>query len=348
MNVDKVAVLKKLEALPDEYWIKVFREIEAKRQNKVEDLLSEFIYLFDMVREQVLDLIEEYYLKYQQDGMVDYNTGRTRLNQHELAELNKYLTDIENDLKARGLEFDKDLAKKIKGVNTRTTRIEALKLKIECKLFYLYSVIGLDTYNHLSTVTDDFYSETIFEVFYAAGYGTNDITNLDEEALAVILTKVWRASQETFDDTIWRYGRELSFAVNNMIGRGSFAEADFDLVLAETEKLFPSKLRDIKALLRTDSTFYSTLGQEDAFKELYIEEAVFTAVLDERTTEWCQEANGNVIPVDDIVPWENAPPLHYNCRSTMIPVVKQLDWLTGDVYEVDSHNFDDWYDTHFE
>lgn len=347
MKIDKQAVLERIEALPDDYWIEVFTQIEQKRQDKVEDLLAEFIYLFDIVREQILDLIEDYYLKYQQDGMVDYYSGRKTLSRHELGETSKYLSDIESDLTTRGLEFDKDLKEKIKKVSTRTTRLEALKLKIECKLFYLYSVIGQDVTQHLSKVTDDFYSETIFEVFYAAGYGTKDITNLDEEALAVILAMAWRASQETYDDTIWRYGRELSFAINNMIGRGSFAEADLALVLAETEKLFPSKLRDLKALLRTDSTYYSTRGQESAFEELLIEEAVFTAIIDERTTEWCQDANGNVIPVEDITPWENAPPLHYNCRSTMIPIVKSLDWLTGDVYEVDTHDFDDWYDTYF-
>lgn len=45
---------------------------------------------------------------------------------------------------------------------------------------------------------------------------------------------------------------------------------------------------------------------------------MFDAVLDSRTSEICEACNGTVRPADD--PWwsTHQPPLHFNCRSTVI------------------------------
>lgn len=45
----------------------------------------------------------------------------------------------------------------------------------------------------------------------------------------------------------------------------------------------------------------------------------FVATLDERTTELCAAADGRVFALDD--PAALIPPLHFNCRSTTIPVL---------------------------
>ena len=47
----------------------------------------------------------------------------------------------------------------------------------------------------------------------------------------------------------------------------------------------------------------------------------FTATLDSRTTQICARWDGTVFKVDD--PKKQTPPLHFNCRSVLVPVV---DW----------------------
>lgn len=48
----------------------------------------------------------------------------------------------------------------------------------------------------------------------------------------------------------------------------------------------------------------------------------FDAVLDDATTEVCEDCNGTILPADD--PWwdEHQPPLHFNCRSTIITLTE--------------------------
>lgn len=48
----------------------------------------------------------------------------------------------------------------------------------------------------------------------------------------------------------------------------------------------------------------------------------FSAVLDDRTTDICEDCDGTVLPTDD--PWwaDHQPPLHFNCRSDVSAITE--------------------------
>lgn len=50
---------------------------------------------------------------------------------------------------------------------------------------------------------------------------------------------------------------------------------------------------------------------------------MFDAILDDRTTKTCRECDGTILPADD--PWwqGHIPPLHFNCRSTIITLTPE-------------------------
>ena len=69
----------------------------------------------------------------------------------------------------------------------------------------------------------------------------------------------------------------------------------------------------------TEQAYFTTLGQKDAFGELDVEEYEIVATLDNRTSEKCQDMDGQHFPVKDMQPGVNAPPFHVFCRSTTCP-----------------------------
>lgn len=80
------------------------------------------------------------------------------------------------------------------------------------------------------------------------------------------------------------------------------------------------------ALVRTAVTKTQSTAQLASFKE---NEAIlkgmrFTAVLDSRTSAICAHHDGNVYALDDT---RFVPPLHWRCRSTLVPVVKDYNEL---------------------
>ncbi len=74
------------------------------------------------------------------------------------------------------------------------------------------------------------------------------------------------------------------------------------------------------ALVRTIVGFVSTQAREETFKanEDLIDGYQWVSVLDGRTTETCMSLDGRIFAVGD----GPRPPIHWGCRSTVIPVVK--------------------------
>ena len=96
----------------------------------------------------------------------------------------------------------------------------------------------------------------------------------------------------------------------------------------KTTKLTEAQAR---TLTRTSITSTQTAALNKVIEDNpdVIKGYMFTAILDSRTSPICQHHNGKVYDVNDT---RFRPPLHWNCRSTMVPVLKSKEELL----EIDS------------
>lgn len=109
---------------------------------------------------------------------------------------------------------------------------------------------------------------------------------------------------------------EITDAVRQTLLRGMSEEEAIKYIQAQF-KAFEKKRA--KAIARTETTRAFNVGNL-ANTVQYIEGYRFTAVLDDRTTEICQERHGMFIPAHNVdILALNTPPLHVNCRSYLIP-----------------------------
>ena len=340
-------ILKKIRNLDNDYWEKRFTLIQEHRDNLTDDLNNEIIYLFGLIEEQINTLVESYLTRYGVDGQMDFYGNLITLKRNELSEIKNDISITEEQLKVEGLEFDRDIQNQIKGLSTKTRRIDGLKLRIRAKIFYLYSVMNKRISDLMVEITDDAYYRSQYEIFNAAGYGKED-DDLKLLTLATILSETWRQTGETFDDAIWRYGRSFAGELNSLVGRLlSMEKLDSIEIRTQLEKIFRSKRNELRRNIITDSTFFSTRGTQESYITLEILECIYTAILDEKTCETCGELDGTVIPVEDVIPWENSPPIHNYCRCVLTPIITAINWLTGEVYEIED-SYDEWYSEHIE
>lgn len=79
----------------------------------------------------------------------------------------------------------------------------------------------------------------------------------------------------------------------------------------------------------TEQAFISSAAQKDAFTDLDVEEFEIVATLDSRTSEICQEMDGQHFPMKDFQPGVTAPPFHVWCRSTTVPYFDD-EWSGGE------------------
>lgn len=96
-------------------------------------------------------------------------------------------------------------------------------------------------------------------------------------------------------------------------------------IMNEINPLLKIRYNGDVANTRSFVTLVNNKAHTDLMQSLSISKYEYVAVLDERTTEICRNMNGSVFNLSDAAIGVNVPPLHYNCRSSIRPI------LTNDV-----------------
>ncbi len=78
-------------------------------------------------------------------------------------------------------------------------------------------------------------------------------------------------------------------------------------------------------LVRTETNYFNSIATNESYGSAGIEQFIYVATLDGRTSSICQELDGKKFPLDDS---SHMPPQHPNCRSTQIAHI-------ADEYEAD-------------
>lgn len=114
--------------------------------------------------------------------------------------------------------------------------------------------------------------------------------------------------------------KSVTQAVEHTIQKG-MSERDAEKYIQDKFQEFKEKR--VKAIARTEATRAYNMGLIARSMNI-VKGYRFSAVLDAKTTQICQERHGKFIPADDTVLLAyNTPPLHVNCRSSLIPEFEQ-------------------------
>ncbi len=107
-----------------------------------------------------------------------------------------------------------------------------------------------------------------------------------------------------------RFCEKISFNGNNI-----------QQLSKEMSTKLESSYKNSERLIRTEVNFVNNYSAIESFKEQNIEKYQFEAVLDLRTSEICSNMDGKVFLTKEMVVGVNCPPMHPNCRSTIVPYI---------------------------
>lgn len=175
-------------------------------------------------------------------------------------------------------------------------------------------------------LTEDFtdsYYRAGFDV--AKGLGSTPIgfNGLDQQTVNQVLNAKFEG--RNFSQRIWRntdlladrLRQTLAVAIANGQGIGKTA--------AEMSRDYNVNRSYAERLIRTESNHFHNEGELEAYKAMGFEQFKFLATLDNRTSEICRDMDGQVFDVSKGIPGDNVPPLHPNCRSTIVPYFKEYE-----------------------
>ena len=245
------------------------------------------------------------------------------MSESELAEFKWTVEDYiqygrENALDQRWVKELENASAKV-----HISRLEALKLQTRQSAEKLYGKQALLIDDHLRKTYEGSYYRTAFEVQKGVGIGW-DMAGLDERRVHKVLSKPWTTDGQTFSDRIWEQRDRLVDTVHTQLTQNLIRGLPPDKAIRDLAKAFNTSKSNAGRLIMTESAFFASAGQRDAYDELGVEEYQILATLDGVTCALCGSLDGVRLSRGEFEEGTTAPPFHPWCRCTTAP------WFEGD------------------
>lgn len=309
------------------YWNKRFEVLEAASNAYGQDAYRRIEPSFDIAQREIEAEIERWYGRVAKNNEITIEEARKLLTAKELKE---FKWDVQEYIKY-GQEngLNPIWMKELENASAKyhINRLDALKLRTQ----HAAEVAFGNELDEIDSMARKVFSEDYYHTIYEVQKGFNlgwEIGQIDERKLEKIISKPWAADGKNFSDRIWQQKTQLVNELHQQLTRTVIlGKAPDDAINAIAKKFNVSK-NQAGRLVMTEQAYFHSVAQQEAFKELDVEEYEIVATLDSHTSEVCQEMDGKHFPMKDYQPGVTAPPFHVWCRSVTVPYFE--DNYTGE------------------
>ena len=284
------------------YWLN--RAID--RQSTIDKLsqaeLNEIKKIYDNAERDFVKMINEIYESYSKQTGLD------------VSELKKLMSFNETDKFWKSMEGKNMKQYVMKNYKARITRLEALQAQLQMKCndianrqAHIMNVAGK------SAVKFSF-SKTVYDT--SIGVNTDlSFATLDERTIDLILKEKWLGSN--YSERVWKNTDLLAKNLRNILTKAVMTGASYSRTTMELRDKMGSSWNAAERLVRTEMNHFHNQAELQAYEEMGVEQYVFVATLDNRTSQICQELDGKKFKLSEAEEGVNYPPMHPYCRSTV-------------------------------
>ena len=310
-----------------DYWKERFLQLESSSHRDAAEIADTIDAAY---REATRDLdgeISRWFSRFaDNNGLVSMGDARKLLNSDELKEFKWTVQDYIKAGKENGVSAD--WSKQLENASARwhISRLEAIKMDMRQTIEVLYGKQVQETGNLLEKTYEQTYGKTAYEIQKGSGVGFH-VNGLNSRAIQTTINKPWGTDQRNFSERIWNNKEALINELHQQMSRYLISGGNINDVVSAIEKKMGTSNYNARRLVYTENAYIRSQGQLEGYRATKVEKAQFVAVLDERTSQICQDMDGTIIDVKDLSPGTTMPPLHPLCRSTTIPYYADMDGI---------------------
>lgn len=208
----------------------------------------------------------------------------------------------------------------------------------------------------LQTIGRDSFYHEIYDLQQRTGTAF-PFNKVNTKLIDQVMRSKW--SGENYSSRIWSNADELAKILKEeLLLSMATGRSERDAARVISEKMQSGSMQ-ARRLIRTESNYIYTEMDMRAYEEAGIEEYIFIAILDLRTSKICRKLDGQIFKVKDHKSGKNCPPMHPWCRSTTGGVISRellkkmtriaRDPVTGKSIHVPmTMNYQEWYEKYVE
>lgn len=336
------------------YWKIRFEQLEAASNKNAISTFNTIQEQYIAAEREIERQISTWYQRFAKNNQITMAEARKLLTSGELAE---FKWDVKEFIKyGEQNALNPMWMKELENASARfhISRLEALRIETQQTIEKLFGgqvdeVDKLLKKNYLHN-----YYHTVYEIQKGFNIGW-DIAAVDDRTLERLISKPWATDGKNFSERIWSNKTSLINEVQTQLTRTfMLGKAPDDAIKAIAKKM-KSSMGQAGRLVMTESAYFSSQSQKDAFNALDVEKFEIVATLDSSTSEICRELDGKVFDMRNFEPGVTAPPFHPWCRTTTVPYFddnfteRAARGEDGKTYYVDSRlNYKEWEKTFVE
>ena len=297
------------------YWLKRSEELDKVATKVEKEVMKELSALYRDAFRSIEKEVNDFMMKYAVDHKLDYATVTQMLTPIDLAEYNQKIEELYAMYRDTGSEYIKIEIDRL-NARAKITRLQALQDAINVELTKV-------THEYQMTLEDTLiglFTEQYKEVSELMGVMAPVI---NREAIKTIIEYPYAGKM--FSDRIWDNKDALVKHIKQNLTAGIIRGDSIQKMSRQLKKDLNVLYYQAERLVRTETNYAMNQGHLKGYADSgVVEKYEFLAAIDSRTSKLCKNQNGKVYKLSEATVGVNYPPVHCNCRSTVIPILE--DW----------------------
>lgn len=285
-----------------EYWRE--REEENLRENlkTEEEYIKTINSYYDYMMDQIQKEIDGFYAKYAKKEGITLAEAKKRVSE---LDIEAYERKAEKYVREKNFSQTANEEMRLYNATMKINRLELLKANIGLEL--------VDGFDGLQKYYDQILTErTLSEFERQAGILGKSVQNNAQAAHAIVNGSFKNAR---FSDRIWMYQDMLKGELTKLLLEGMIQGRNSKQLAKHLTKVFGVSKSNAERLMRTELARVQTEAQKQSFERNGYEEYQFHAL--GNACGVCRALDGKHFKVKDMMPGENARPMHPNCRCSV-------------------------------
>lgn len=293
-----------------DYWQKRTQAIMKLLDIKDKDLEQAMFDEYKAASDDIARKIGDFYEKYADDHTISYDEAIKQVRNVDLEDYVKRANEYR--------ESNKDNPELLKRLNaqylsSKISRLELLKLEIDF-------IILQASNKQVGSFTEYLLKES--QYIYGALAVGNIIDTLNDRTIQSILQMEW--SGANYSQRIWRDNSLVAEKLKDELVRAAINGTNPRVTAKRLRDIIGNTKYNTERLVRTESTYVAGATTAKRYESMGVKQYEYMAVIDSRTSSICREMNGETFPLSEYLPGTNAPAMHPNCRSTIVPSIDDL------------------------
>ena len=297
-----------------QYWRE--RERNKNRLLNEEQLNNEVRRIHEEMRDEIQKLIDGFYGKYAKAEGISLAEAKKRASK---LDIEAYARRAKKYVKEKDFTDRANEEMRLYNLTMKVNRLELLKAQIGLEL--------CSGFSELEQTAEGALSDAAMEEFQRQAGILGETIRMNAKQVKQIVNASFHNA--TFSDRIWMYQDMLKTEIGHLLLEGIVQGRNSAQLATHLRKRFGVSQSDAERLMITEMTRVYTAAQEASFKEYGYEEYEFIAEDDARTCSICSQMDGKHFKVDEMMPGENAPPMHPRCRCSVAAYVGRAEIESG-------------------